>query len=365
MKRPLTENRPIIKLEKVDTSKFFRSLLPQILIQSIAVVVSAAISYMFMTWLIQGVAQIRSTYLSALYQTLGSTGMTILILISTNTYIYRKRLKEVRTLSDAIERVSSGDFGYRIPIRKRDPMAQIYEDLNKMSSELDSLQILRNDFINRYSHEFKTPIASINGFSELLLDRNLPEFERRQYLEIIRDESERLSKLAVNTILFSKLSAQQIVTDIEEYDLGEQLRQCSIILSKSWLDKQIEFTGDFPEVAFHGNKELMQHLWLNVIGNAVKYTPEGGEILVKLSRQEDSAIVEVIDTGEGIPEETCEHLFEPYFQGRSDHVSQGLGLGLSIARRIVELCGGEIKVKSTVGEGSTFTIVLPLKRGVL
>lgn len=116
-------------------------------------------------------------------------------------------------------------------------MTLIYEDC----AELDSIQILRNDFINSYSHEFKTPIASINGFASLLLEKDISTSEQRQYLEIIVEESARLSKLASNTILLSKLSSQQIVTDTERYDLSEQIRQCSIILSKEWLDKKIEF----------------------------------------------------------------------------------------------------------------------------
>lgn len=146
-------------------------------------------------------------------------------------------------------------------------MTPIYEDC----AELDSIQILRNDFINSYSHEFKTPIASINRFASLLLEKDISTSEQRQYLEIIVEESARLSKL------FS----QQIVTDTERYDLSEQIRQCSIILSKEWLDKKIEFSGEFQSVMYIGNRELMQHLWLNILGNAVKYTPTGGEISVK------------------------------------------------------------------------------------
>jgi signal transduction histidine kinase len=348
-------------MKKIDASKFLMRLFPQILVQSVAIILTAVASYMFMTWLIQDVFQFTHTYLSAFYETMGALLMMILILVSTNTYIYHKRLKEVRILSDAIERVSSGDFAYRIAVHPGDPMAQIYEDLNKMSSELGSLQMLRNDFINRYSHEFKTPIASINGFAELLLEKQLPEQEQRQYLEIIRDESERLSNLARNTILFSRLSAQQLITHTETYDLGEQLRQCSIILSKSWMEKQIDFTGNFPTLPFVGDKELIQHLWLNLIGNAVKYTPAGGEITVTLTAQGDHALVTVADNGEGMSEETQAHLFEPYYQGTSQYVSQGLGLGLSIAHRVTELCGGTIGVQSSLGLGTTFIVSLPLR----
>lgn len=160
--------------------------------------------------------------------------------------------------------------------------------------------------------------------------------------------------------MLSKLSSQQIITDLEEYDLSEQIRQCSIILSKSWMEKKIVFNGELSTVMYLGNKELMQHLWLNILGNAVKYTPVGGEITVKVQKDHDRVFVTISDTGEGISEETREHLFDPYFQGDTAYTRHGLGLGLSIAKRITELCNGTISVESRLAEGSSFTVVLPL-----
>lgn len=342
-------------------SDLLKRLIPQILVQSFAIVVTATGAYMFMTWIVQDLAKVESTYLAALYEVLGALALMAVVLVSTNTHVYRKRLQEINTLSEAISRVAGGDFGYRIKIRKREPLTPIYEDFNKMCEELAGVQILRNDFINSYSHEFKTPIASINGFASLLMERKLPEAEQREYLGIIRDESERLTSLAKNTILLSKLSSTHIVTDAERYNLGEQLRQCAIIASRSWMEKQQRFTSDLPDVPFTGNRELMQHLWLNLIGNAVKYTPEGGEITLTLTQAGKNAVVRVADTGEGMTEETRQHLFDPYFQGDSSRSVQGLGLGLSIAKRIVELCEGEIAVESAPGEGSIFTVTLPCK----
>jgi signal transduction histidine kinase len=230
-----------------------------------------------------------------------------------------------------------------------------------MCDELQSVQILRNDFINNYSHEFKTPIASINGFAELLREKKLPEEERDQYLKIIADESARLSKLASNTTLLSRLSSQQIVSGIEEYDLGAQLRECSIILSGKWLGKDIAFDGeDIPSLIYKGNKEMMQHLWINLLDNSIKYTPEGGEIKVSLAQKDGFAVVKIADNGEGISDETKARLFIPYFQGDASHSKEGLGLGLAIVMRIVELCKGNISVDSAVNEGSVFTVKLPL-----
>lgn len=348
-------------MAKKKAAELLKRLIPQILVQSFAIVGTATASYFFMTWIVQDLAGVENTYLGAVYEVLGTLVLMILVLVSTNTHLYRRRLQEINTLSDAISRVAGGDFDYKIKIRRREPMASVYEDFNKMSAELSSVQILRNDFINSYSHEFKTPIASINGFASLLLERKLSPDDQRQYLEIIRDESERLTSLAKNTILLSKLSSTHIVTDTEQYNLGEQLRQCAIIASSSWMEKEQDFNSELPDLPFVGNRELLQHLWLNLIGNAVKYTQVGGSISVTLTQEAGTAVIRVIDNGEGISEENQKHLFDPYFQGDSSRSAQGLGLGLSIAKRIVELCGGEISVQSILGEGSTFTVRLPIR----
>lgn len=197
--------------------------------------------------------------------------------------------------------MSEGDYSCRIAADEKSSLMPIYEDFNKMCGELESVQILRNDFINNYSHEFKTPITSINGFASLLLERELPEEERRQYLEIIVEESARLSQLATNTILLSRLN------------------------------------------------------------NAVKYTPDGGRISVEVMPEKEVISVAVSDTGEGMDRKTREHLFEPYFQGDTSRARQGLGLGLSICKRIAELCGCTIRVESEPGKGSCFTVTLPTK----
>ncbi len=341
-------------------SKMTQKVLPQILIQSFAIIITAIVSFMFMTWFVIDFFGVKNTYIAAGYEILGTLVIFIFILVPLNTIVYRQRMKEIKTLSEAIQKVAGGDYSERILIQRKEQMTPIYENFNKMCAELESVKILRNDFINSYSHEFKTPIASINGFASLLLEKNLSEKEQRQYLEIIVEESSRLSKLASNTILLSKLSSQQIVTDTERYDLSEQIRQCSIILSKEWLDKKIEFSGEFQSVTYIGNRELMQHLWLNILGNAVKYTPIGGEISVNVIVHTDSVTVTIADTGEGMSSETLEHLFDPYYQGDTSHSSNGLGLGLSICKRIVELCGGTIKVESELGTGSQFTVDLPL-----
>lgn len=333
----------------------------QFSLQPVIIILAAAAALMLMTWLIRDVLEVEHIYAAAGFELIGIVVALMALLLPVNIVLYRRRVREIVTLSEAIRRVADGDFESRIPTGKKTGITPIYESFNKMCDDLQGVQILRNDFINNYSHEFKTPIASIKGFAELLMERDLPEEEQRQYLKIIADESGRLSKLASNTTLLSKLSTQQIVTDIEEYDLGMQLRECSILLSGKWLSKDIVFDGeDIPSMVYRGNKEMMQHMWINLLDNSIKYTPQGGEIKVSLAREDDFAVVKISDNGEGISDEAKSRLFIPYFQGDTSHSKEGLGLGLAIVMRIVELCKGSIRVDSKVHEGSTFTVKLPL-----
>lgn len=340
-----------------------RKFVLQLIIVVVSLIVVVNVCYLFLTWLSHSVFHIENVYLQSEYRLLGTLVITLGILIFIFASIYRRRKKEVVTLADHIERVAAGDFSTRIQYEERESLSYIYRDFNQMVEELDSVQVLKNDFINSYSHEFKTPIASINGFAELLLEKDLPRETQKMYLEIIRDESERLSRLTTNTLLLSKLSSQKIISQTERYSLDEQLRQCAMILSPQWLEKKQTFSGEFAEVEFEGNRELMQHLWLNLIGNAVKYTPIGGEIAVELKQTAEYIRVSVSDTGEGMDDETMEHLFVPYYQGERSHFRQGLGLGLAISKEIVDLCHGEIHVESRVNEGSEFVVRIPQQKG--
>lgn len=333
----------------------------QFSLQTVFIILAAAAALMIMTWLIRDVLEVEHIYAAAGFELIGIVAALMALLLPVNIVLYRRRVKEIVTLSQAIRRVARGDYKSRIVIEKQRNITSIYEDFNKMCDELESVKILRNDFINNYSHEFKTPIASINGFAELLLEKDLSQEEQREYLRIIADESSRLSKLATNTTLLSRLSAQQIVTDMETYDLGAQLRECSIILSGKWLDKNIEFECELPQVQYKGNKQMMQHLWINLLDNAIKYTPREGCIAVVLTEEDGKAVVQIRDNGQGMSDETKSRLFIPYFQGEASRSEEGLGLGLSIVMRIIELCKGGIDVDSKLGEGSTFTVTFPLE----
>lgn len=296
------------------------------------------------------------------YRPVVGLGMIIpmALLMELYTFFLSRHLnRKVNTLANAINQVAGGNYDVTLDVKKAAPMPDVAENFNKMTAELKSVHTLRNDFINDFSHEFKTPITSINGFANLLLETEVTEEERRQYLTIIAEESSRLSTLAEETLMMSRLDSQQNIIDQEWYALDEQIRQNLILLSKDWGAKLIEIDTDLNPVSYLGNPALMSHIWLNLISNAIKFTPGHGRIAVNLKESGGKIYVSVADNGKGMTKEETSRIFNKYYQADASHATKGLGLGLSIAHRIVELCGGEIQVASTPGEGSTFTVILP------
>lgn len=271
--------------------------------------------------------------------------------------------RHLEKIYNSIEMLARGQYGHKLKVGRYTVFRSLAIDINRLSEELKKVHMLRSDFVNSYSHEFKTPIASISGFAQLLLDdnNNLTEEERRKYLQIIAQEADRLSKLSSNTFLLSQLESQKILADTKPYSLDEQLRRCVIMLSNQWSEKNINVIGNINEVTYNGDEDLMQHLWLNLINNAIKFTPEGGTIEVSLTEKDNKIVATISDTGIGMSEEMVQRIFDKYYQGSTGNSKGGLGLGLSIVYRIIVLCKGKIKVDSKLGEGTTFTVELKNK----
>lgn len=174
------------------------------------------------------------------------------------------------------------------------------------------------------------------------------------------DYSVRLAELTNRTLLLTKLQSQRFVPDRTTFSLDEQIRRCAILLSHSWEEKHLTFSAELETVNCTGSEELLRQVWINLLNNAIRYTPPGGEIGVELKRTGREAAVRVWDTGAGMTAEVQAHIFEEYYQGDPSEKKQGLGLGLSIVHRIVELSGGRIEVASQPQQGSSFTVYLPL-----
>ncbi|MBU3099415.1 MULTISPECIES: HAMP domain-containing sensor histidine kinase [Clostridium] len=286
--------------------------------------------------------------------------MSILVYAITTAFS-RTLYHHISELTNGISKIAKGEFNVKLNESSGGPLKEVYHNFNIMCDELNSIDTLRNDFANEFSHEFRTPIASINGFSNLLLDGNCSQEQVTKYLSIIASESERLVALTQSQLLLSKLDSQNIVINKTSYYLDEQIRQCAIMLVSEWEKKKLEVSFELPKIPFFGNADMMNHLWINLLTNAIKYTPENGEIFIQ-SRSNDSEIeISISDTGIGMTDEQIEQIFKKYYQVENSISVSGLGLGLPIVKRIIMLNNGQLKVTSTPGEGSTFTVVLPLE----
>ncbi|MGN0802451.1 MAG: ATP-binding protein [Candidatus Faecivicinus sp.] len=298
--------------------------------------------------------------LSHVASPIGIILMVIVFAMMISMQVGRSKFKPIDDLTRAMSKVSQGDFSVRVDEEDaQGDMGVLVHSFNDMAKELGSIEMFRKDFINNFSHEFKTPIVSIRGFAKQLERDDLTPEQRREYTSIIVSESERLANMSSNILLLTKLENQQIVTDKVEYSLDEQLRSCILLLEKQWSAKEIELSLNLEETRYVGNEEMMSHIWVNLIGNAIKFSPQGALLEISCSRSRDAVVAVIRDHGEGMSEDTQKRIFEKFYQGDSAHATAGNGLGLSLVKRIVDLCGGTVTVQSRLGEGSAFTVTLP------
>lgn len=281
-------------------------------------------------------------------------GTTITIMVG------RKILLPISDFSKAAKEISKGNFDIHLNESHRvNEISDVAHHFNLMVQELRSIETLRNDFVVNVSHEFKTPIAAIEGYATLLQEDNLSQEEHMEYTGIIIDSARQLSTLSGNILSISKLENQEMLAGQIEYRLDEQLRQAVLLLEPLWEPKHLHFHVELSALKYFGSEELMMQVWLNVIGNAIKFTPKGGEISVSLTQNNSWINVVITDTGIGMPPNIRSHIFEKFYQGDRARSAEGNGLGLPLVARIVDLSRGSIEVSSEPGEGSTFSILLP------
>lgn len=295
----------------------------------------------------------------ALYVTLFVLPASAVVATMATINVNRRMTRATVKISAAINRVAAGDFNARIEPEKGDGTRfnEVYTNFNKMVEELSSVKTLREDYVRNFSHEIKTPIAAINGYARLLAEGGISEEEGKEILSIIIRQSENLSLLSQNILLLSKIENQKVTGERKEYRLDLQIKDCIIMLAPQWEKKNITISSDLQSVTYLGDEGLIQHVWINLLSNAIKFTPDGGEITVTLSQKGDVITAVIADNGIGMTEEQTARAFDKYYQAAEKSTS-GNGLGLAICKRICELSGGSVSVKSTLGEGSAFTVEL-------
>lgn len=291
--------------------------------------------------------------------------MAILSIVigSVLTFIFSKiPLKPINKLITATKELSNGNFDIQINFDHPKELKELSNSFNNMAKELGSVELLRSDFVNNFSHEFKTPIVSLRGFAKLLKNDNLTYEEKEEYLDIIISESDRLATLATNILNLSNIENKTINTSRNNFDLSEQIRQSILLLEPKWSNKDIEINIDLDETSYIGNEELLKQVWINLIDNSIKFINGKGKIDIQLMSFNDSKIFKIKDTGIGMNSETKNHIFDKFYQGDTSHITAGNGLGLTMVKKIIDLHNGNIEIKSQLNKGTIITVTLPVNK---
>jgi signal transduction histidine kinase len=289
--------------------------------------------------------------------------VTITVVSISGVILFAKHLiQPITKLTEATKEITRENFLFPLKINRKDELGQLAESFNNMQRQLQHNDEARKSFINNVSHDFQSPLMNIQGYAELLLSQKVNEHDVREYLQVIDHESKRLSNLTKQLLLLTSLDQKAYPMMISEVQLDEQIKQTIRRYQWRLQEKEIEVSYKLPSVRMKVDAELMSNVWDNLLTNAIKYNAHGGSIWISLSRNESFLSIMVKDTGIGMSKEAVTQIFDRFYREDSSRKSDGTGLGLSIIKQIIDLHGGEIKVDSKVGEGTTFTIILPLIR---
>ncbi|GAA3407468.1 HAMP domain-containing sensor histidine kinase [Paenibacillus hodogayensis] len=296
-----------------------------------------------------------------------------------------QRIRTWTTIIGALNRISKGDFnvhldidtvqgrkvrkprGNRKPRRERrdggnhNDLVYLTQSINDMASGLKKIEWMRQEFVSNVSHEIQSPLTSIGGFARALRSSDLSREARDDYLSIIETETDRLSRLSDNLLKLTSLDSARHPFERKRYRLDKQIRRIVLACEPQWESKKLEMDIELEPCELVADEDLMSQVWMNLLHNAVKFTPEGGTIRIGIAEARGAWTVTVSDTGIGLSEEDRLHVFERFFKAdKSRSRSEGgSGLGLAIVKKIVDMHGGTIRMDSQAGEGTTVTVTLP------
>lgn len=275
-------------------------------------------------------------------------------------YVGKLIVRPVQRMGEAFDELSKGNFDVKVPENEKImEIREMARRFNAMTYDLAHIETLRSDFVTSVSHEFKTPISAMEGYATLLQNPSLSPEKHQRYVDKILENARRLSSMSGNILLLSRLENQEMIPDQAEYRLDEQIRQCVLMLEQGWAEKHIEFDIQLDKLEYYGSQALLEQVWLNILDNAIKHSPQNGCIRIGLTALPEGVRVIIADQGPGMSSEVQKHIFEKFYQGDSSHKAEGNGLGLSLVKRIVDLSRGTVTVHSAPDRGAEFAVILP------
>ncbi len=304
-------------------------------------------------------------YMANIFKMFLFAAFIALVLVTVAVYILTERIaKPIRNLETATRCYSSGDFSYRVPeIHSRDELSQLIVKFNSMANALEQLENSRRSFVANVSHEFKTPMTTIGGFINGILDGTIPQEKHSYYLEIVSSEINRLSRMVTTMLNISKIETGNVELTVEQLDISQKLVTTFLGFEQLISKKNISVNGfdELPKVVVHGDSSMLDQVIYNLVDNAVKFTDENGKILVNAASDKHFVYFSITNSGKGIPQKDIDKVFDRFFkvdQSRSTDV-KSTGLGLFLIKSIIDLHGGTITAESEPDNFTRFTVKLP------
>ena len=285
---------------------------------------------------------------------------SVLVGTGASAVVGRRILAPVRELSEKMNRVASGDFTVQADSdQKIEEIQNLFADFNVMVAELSSTETLRNDFVANVSHEFKTPIATIQGYIQLLQHGSLSQSEKADYYHRILEGTQQLANLSDNILRLTKLETQNLPIEKESFRIDEQIREVLLFLQPRWEEKQLDLDLHLPKTNYVGNEELLYQVWLNLMDNAIKYSNPKETVTVTLCDTDEALVIRFTDRGTAIPETELKRIFDKFYQGDTSRKTAGNGLGLALVREILQLHDGRVQAELLPEHKTCFTVFLP------
>jgi len=266
-------------------------------------------------------------------------------------------VKRIKKLNTAVKEIENGKYDIDVKIKGNDEIGTLRDNINSMAKELHANEYLSKNFVKNFSHELKTPLSSIKGYTELIADEKLTKDEVKEYSGIIIGQIDKLTSLSKSMLQLSLLDSSELVVKNKTFSVDEQIRNVLQLTQLSWEKKDIKFDLRLEDVSITGNKELTQQIWQNLISNAIKFSNIGGEIRIVLFKTE-RVHFEIQDFGQGISEENKKNIFNQFYIADKSRNKSGSGLGLSIVQKILEKLDGEISFISKKDRGTSFYVSL-------